>query len=379
MDRIVWDKELSGFGERTRDTGKKRFIVQYRIGKQQRRMTLAAGITREQARKIARKVLARVELGEDPQGEKKAARTASIIGSFKDVAERFIARQKETRRESTANRTELYLTKYVTQLHALKVDEIRPSQIAPVLADIAKRHGKVSADRVRATLSAMFAWAYKEGLCGDDFTNPIEGTGTKSEYVPIDRPLTDAEIKAIWNAAGGDDFGRIVKLLLLTGARRTEIASLRWEEIGDDLITIPGERTKNGRKFEVPLTAASLAALPERGTGFVFGRRGTGFSGFSKAKKELDDKLTGVKPWRLHDIRHTVSTRLHDDLGVEPHIVEAVLNHVSGHKAGVAGRYNHAAYRDQKCEALEAWAKRIAVITGKNVVDIGKGRKRKAG
>jgi len=106
----------------------------------------------------------------------------------------------------------------------------------------------------------------------------------------------------------------------------------------------------------------------------VFGRLGTGFSGFSKAKFQLDAKLDGFAEWRLHDIRHTVSTGM-NEIGIEPHIVEACLNHVSGAKAGIAGRYNHAAYRDQKRAALEDWASRIISVVTPNVVRL---KKRKA-
>src|SRR5262249_2745741 len=133
--------------------------------------------------------------------------------------------------------------------------------------------------------------------------------------------------------------------------------------------------------FEVPLTAQALALVGERAEGrkYVFGRYASseGFSGHSKAKEHFDAKLEGVAPWRIHDLRHTFSTKLHEDLDIEPDIVEACINHVTGAKSGVAGRYNHAKYNDQKRAALEAWATRLAVITGKNVVDIGKGRKGK--
>jgi integrase len=91
----------------------------------------------------------------------------------------------------------------------------------------------------------------------------------------------------------------------------------------------------------------------------VFGEGEGGFQGWSRAKAALDKRLNqaGVKvrPWRLHDIRRTVATRL-ADLGTLPHVIEAILNHVSGHKAGVAGVYNRATYAREKREALNAWA-----------------------
>src|SRR5262249_52908513 len=159
---------------------------------------------------------------------------------------------------------------------------------------------------------------------------------------------TDKELATLWNSLPDNDYGRIVRLLILTGCRRDEIGSLRWSEIDRDarLIALPGERTKNGRIHDVPLSKAALEiidATPRRvDRDFVFGEGKGGFSGWSKAKAALDTQLN-LKPWRLHDLRRTASTRM-ADAGVQPHIIEAVLNHISGHKAGVAGVYNRSTY-----------------------------------
>jgi integrase len=148
------------------------------------------------------------------------------------------------------------------------------------------------------------------------------------------------ELAAIWRAAGNDDFGRIVKLLMFTGQRREEIAAVAWSELDPErrLWTIPGARTKNKREHEVPLSDQALALIPERrpGRDLVFGRGKGGFSGFSNCKDRLD-KATGIAPWRLHDLRHSWVTNA-AEIGVEPHIIEACVNHQSGHKAGIAGR-----------------------------------------
>jgi integrase len=151
---------------------------------------------------------------------------------------------------------------------------------------------------------------------------------------PRDRTLTDEELKAIWKATdGGGEYDRIVRLCLLTGCRREEIGGLRWDEVHDDQLKIGTERMKGGIAHEVPLLPAFVETLPvrhESGEGCVFGRRGTGFSGWSKSKRALDAKLakTGhcLTPWTLHDLRRTFSTRLHD-AGIEPLVVEALLAH----------------------------------------------------
>lgn len=159
---------------------------------------------------------------------------------------------------------------------------------------------------------------------------------------------------------------------MLTGQRASEIAELRWDEVGDEQITLPGERTKNARSHIIPLSEAAKGILPWSRKGnrkFVFGRDDTGFNGWGKAKEKLDARIAEGKKklehWTPHDLRRSVATRM-AELGVQPHIVEAVLNHISGHKGGVAGIYNRATYDKEKREALNFWAEHvIAVVEGR--------------
>jgi integrase len=244
------------------------------------------------------------------------------------------------------------------------------------LGGIAGENGPIAADRARAAFSAFFTWAIREGLCE---INPVVGTNKAAELKSRKRVLTDEELKIIWHAAPETDYGRIVRLLILTGQRREEIGGLRWPEVdtAKRVIRLPGDRTKNHRDHNVPLTKAALAILnaqPVRaGREFVFGDgprssaqddeapAGGGFQGWSKSKDALDEKTKGIQAWRLHDIRRTVATSM-GDLGVHPHIIEAVLNHVSGHKAGVAGIYNRATYAAEKAAALTLWADHLETI-----------------
>ena len=191
----------------------------------------------------------------------------------------------------------------------------------------------MQADRARSTLSAMFGWCVGEGILE---ANPVVGTNKQSKAKSRDRVLTDDELVAVWTAAPASDFGRIVKLLMLTGQRRDEIADLQRAEIEDDVLALPAERTKNSRPHDVPLSPQALAVLddqPERvGREYVFGDGEGGFTGFSSAKERLDDAC-GVADWTLHDLRRTMATRM-ADLGVQPHVIEAILNHVSGPQGG---------------------------------------------
>jgi integrase len=182
-------------------------------------------------------------------------------------------------------------------------------------------------------------------------------------------------LRSIWQAAANGDYGNIVRLLMLTGQRREEVGGMLWSEL--DLSgarwRIAPSRTKNGLEHEVPLSDAAVEILKSRtrrdNRDLVFGTGEGPFQGWSNAKAGLDERIleairkdlgpkATLKPWRLHDIRRTVATRM-ADLGVLPHVIEAVLNHISGHKAGVAGVYNRAAYADEKRAALMLWANHV--------------------
>ena len=143
---------------------------------------------------------------------------------------------------------------------------------------------------------------------------------------------------------------------------------MKWSELdlARSLWIIPADRTKNGRTHEVPLLVSVRDLLGRTSlalrSGSLFGEGKGSFQGWSKAKAALDRRISSagkaVEPWRLHDLRRTVATRV-AELGVPPHIIEAVLNHVSGHKAGVAGVYNRALYAAEKRRALELWGEHI--------------------
>jgi integrase len=193
--------------------------------------------------------------------------------------------------------------------------------------------------------------------------------------------LSPLELSAVWQEAGGGDYAAIVKLLILTGQRREEVGGMLWSEIDLDgsIWRIRADRTKNGLPHDLPLSQPAVAILRDREKqerrDLVFGTGDGSFQGWSNAKSALDtrvvkrlrrkDKKAPLAPWRLHDIRRTVATRL-ADIGVLPHVVEAILNHISGHKAGVAGIYNRASYAAEKRLALDLWAEHVVeAVTGR--------------
>jgi integrase len=369
-DHIEFDDDIPGFGLRLRASGVRSWIYQYRIGRQQRRMFLgsAGAIPAAAARETAGKLHAQVKLGGDPAIDREhAIRRAGE--TVEGVARRYLEFRKPALRHRSYLEIERHLSLHAKPLHRLPVTAVTQRDVSDLLNSIAKVSGDVASNRVRSSLSAFFGWAIREGFRLPE-GNPAANTN-KREESPRDRVLKPEELKAIWSACTGD-YGNIVRLLMLTGQRLREIGELRWREVHDDEIILPADRTKNNRLHTVPLSklvSAILTALRSDAV-YVFGRDGTGFSGWSKAKQRLDFRIaeqTGkaIEHWTLHDLRRTAATGM-ADLGVQPHIIEAVLNHVSGHKAGVAGIYNRSTYDREKREALNLWAEHLmAVIEGR--------------
>jgi integrase len=229
---------------------------------------------------------------------------------------------------------------------------------------------------------ACFGWAMKEERIAANPFLAVQISKSPKGDGSRERVLTDDELTAIWRAteATPSVFGRLVRMLILTGQRREEVASMAWAEISADQATwtIPGARTKNGKAHRVPLSDDARALLPappaasDQDHALVFpGQRGTAFAGWSKAKAELD-LASGVSDWRIHDLRRTLATGL-QRLGVRLEVTEALLNHVSGKHAGIVGVYQRYDWAAEKIAALDAWTAYVAGLVkgqeaGSNVV-----------
>ncbi len=370
-DLIVFDDDLAGFGLRLRSGGKRTWIAQYRLGTKQRRMSLgsAAAIDADEARKRAKAALSKVTLGIDPQIEKNGARVRASV-TIGSTAETYLSRWAQTRLKPNNFANECrYLRVHWSPLHEVAVQSVTRAIVAARLGEIASTKGPYSANRARAALSAFYSWAIGEGLTD---ANPVVGTNKAIHEESRDRVLTPEELSLVWRLAGEWDYGAIVRLLILTGQRREEVGGMLWSEIDREgaVWRIGADRTKNGLAHDVPLSAPALAVLEglerREERDFVFGAGDGAFQGWSNAKSALDGRASAalgrtIAPWRLHDIRRTAATRL-ADLGVLPHVIEAVLNHVSGHKAGVAGVYNRATYAAEKRAALALWASHVTAL-----------------
>ncbi|MFL5337251.1 MAG: tyrosine-type recombinase/integrase, partial [Geminicoccaceae bacterium] len=330
-------------------------------------------------------ILAAARNGQDPQAAKSQAReqTAVTLGA---VATLYLVRVVGPRqRPRTLAERKRHLERDWKPLAGVPIDSVERAQIAAHLARIAAEHGPIAANRSRGTLHALFVWAMGEGMASG---NPVVGTNKPGQERSRARTLKLWELARVWQATEGPgDFNAIVRLLLLTGQRRDEVAGMRWSEVGLEkaVWSLPGRRTKNKRDHDVPLSDAALAVLaflPRReGRELIFGKAAGPFSGWQYAKARLDKRIAGLQtedgaqdkagpkgsvmePWVLHDLRRTVATLMIEEAGILPHVVEAVINHVSGHRAGVAGVYNRATYAREKREALTRWAEWLLETLG---------------
>jgi integrase len=365
---VIFFDDMAGFGHRLRlgANGKmlRSWIVQYRRAGGTRRITLGPAdvLSAEQARAAAKKILGRVALGEDPQGDRIERRGKDRLTVGAIVADYLDLKKGEVKRTTRAA-MHRYLGEYFKPLHTMPIDVVSRKDVASRLVAITRGHGSIVAARARAALSAFFAWSMREGLCEQ---NPCIGTNRPKENPARDRVLSDSELAAIWRACGDDDHGRIVRLLILTGCRRAEIGGLAWSEIDDaGTWTLPKARSKNGRPHALPLPLMALRiveSVPRMvGRDQLFGMRSpNGFSAWDLRKGELDAR-SGVADWTHHDLRRTVATRM-ADLGILPHVIEQILNHVSGHKGGIAGVYNRSSYEREVRAALAMWEDHIRVL-----------------
>jgi integrase len=394
----IFDEDLAGFGVRLRRSAsgsqQGRWIVQYRVkgkpGQTTENIGAIGTVNAKAARERARGILAQAQLGVDLRDARNETRERSK-DTFGIIAARYLEKRRGDLKPRSFEQVETHLTKHWARFDRSPMHEITKRDIAIRLGEIAegtpteKKRGPIAANRARASLSSFFTWAMAEGIVD---TNPVIATNRQGAEQTRDRVLSDAELVGIWNASNGDDYGAIIRLLILTGQRRDEVGAIGRAEL--DLPgrkwAIPAARTKNGRAHEIPLSDPALVILKsattregreDRDAIFGDGAAGNGFSGWSKAKAALDKRIVGdakqkkkAAPYRLHDLRRTVATRM-IDLGVLPHVVEAVLNHVSGHRAGVAGVYNRALYSAEKRQALDLWAAHVeALLAGKSASNV---------
>ncbi len=374
-DMLVFDDEQRGLGVRVTAAGSKTYLAQYATGGQKRRLPLGSctAISLAAAREAVQEIMGDVAKGKDPAAERKAAalaakREALTLGA---LIEQWAKLHLADKRPNYSAAAEGALRRSFARHLDAPAASLDRAAVVRVLDELAKDGKAAMASATARYGSALFGWAMRRGSL---LANPFEDVPT-APAVRRDRVLSDDEIRRVWQATEGPGaFNAIVRALLLTGQRREEVSGLAWGELDPGLAvwTLPAARSKNGKPHVVPLSEEMqtlLRAQPRlEGNDLAFpGEQGV-FSGWSKSKERLD-RRSGVSGWTLHDLRRTMATGL-QRLGVRLEVTEAVLNHISGSRAGIVGVYQRHSWADEKRAALNAWGAHVtAIVQGREPVD----------
>ncbi len=411
--REIPDGKIGGLYLVVQPSGAKSWALRYRVGGAPKKFTIGPypAITLATARKRAQKALAQVVDSVDPSAQKKAERAAQKAAHaptdrVEQVVDAFVARHLLVKaKPSWAKEAERLLrVEIVAKWGKRRLSEITARDVDRLLTEIAER-APITANRTFGVFRRLCNWAAapKIGLIA---SSPCAGVDAPSEERSRDRVLSDDELRLVWGAFEtiGWPFGAMGKLLLLTGARRGEVAAMEWREIDLDarLWSLPASRTKNKHAHALPLSDAAIAVLKDlprihagKSAGgkpqspYVFSTVGARpVSGFSHAKAAIDAAIlaalqaraaaNGADPkeakapdaWTIHDVRRSVATNL-QKLGVKLEVTEAILNHVSGSRAGIVGIYQRHEFADEKRAALDAWARALdAIVMGNAAANV---------
>jgi integrase len=397
--REVPDGKIAGLYLILQPSGARSWALRYRVAGRPTKLTLGPypALDLVTARRRAQEAIGDIAGGVDPAAQKKAAREALKAAREADadrverVVALFIERYAKPKTRDWRETERMLAKEVANRWHGRGLSHITRANVHEMLDEIIDRGTPIRANRVFAQMRKLCRWAVARGIID---RSPCEGVSAPSPETRRDRVLTDAEMRVVWVACGalGWPFGHVVRLLMLLGARRDEVAGMEWTELDLDARTwtLPAARTKNKRDHVIPLSEAALdiiKPLPRvESRRFVFSTTGrTPVSGFSKAKAEIDkaiveivkqqagDEASSLPHWTLHDIRRSVATDL-QKLGVRLEVTEAVLNHVSGSRGGIVGVYQRHSWADEKRAALDAWARRLeAIVSGAsagNVVEL---------
>jgi integrase len=386
------DGKVAGLYLIVQPSGLKSWALRYRSGGKPVKLTLGRfpGVGLKQARQAAEKARGEVAGGNDPAADKRAARKAARATEEAEsdrvstVAAEFVERYARRNVSAKwAHETErMFDREILPRLGAKRLSEITRPDVHRMLDEISDR-APIVANRTLSVCAKFGSWAVERGYID---RNPFQGIKAPSPEVSRDRVLSDDEIRLAWGAFERVGlFGTLAKLLLLTGAREREIADGRWSEIDLEAKTwtIPASRSKNRVEHVIALSDAAIDIL--RGLPRVESREQWIFTvignaamrGFDPPKKRVDRLMADAgwtgPHWVIHDLRRTVATNL-QRLGVRLEVTEACLNHTSGSRRGIVGVYQRHNWADEKRQALDAWARRLATIvngtTQSNVIEL---------
>ena len=353
-----FDTGYPGLSLRVSYGGRKAWSMFYRLHGKLHRMSLGIfpAMSLAEAREAWRETRKQVASGIDPSGAKGLARLST---AFAAVVEEWLQRDQSGNKSIAAMRR-IVANEWLPAWGNRPIEDIGRRDILALIDSIADRGSVVMARRVQARLHRFFRWCVGRGIIA---VNPAADLPKPGSETKRDRVLTDDELVQVWKGAAAlaYPFGPAHQLLILTGARREEIGALRWSEIHGDTITLEGARTKNGEPHLIPLSAparALLDGLPRFDSDFVFSVDGRKYiTAWSTAKEKLDT-IVKIDPWRIHDFRRVVASGC-QRLGVSLQVVEAILGHTAGSRAGIVGIYQRHAYADEKRSALQAWGAHV--------------------
>ncbi|AQA00603.1 hypothetical protein BWQ93_01680 [Sphingopyxis sp. QXT-31] len=389
-DAFLWDTDTRGFGVKITPAGKRVYLLQYRMGGRgatTRRYTIGShgAWTPAAAEAEAKRLLMLVSQGKNPADDKRQRVREATDLTFDAVADRFETLEVPKRWVKSGGFVKDALRLHLRpKLGKRALPSITGQEIVALLDDL--KGGPAMRRNVYAVAHRLFRWSQGRGEID---RNPLEGVEAPKPVASRDRVLSDNELRLVWIAS--DELPRafcaLVRLLLLTGQRRDEVAALEWQELDRDRgeWLLPSARAKNNREHLVPLSPQAVAELDALAGGEAWPRKGyvlttdggkSHVSGYSKAKRKLDgeiadlieDDAAPVLPWRFHDLRRSVATGL-QRLRIPSDWIEAIQNR---RKAGVAGTYQRYAFADEKREALATWGGHVAglLAVGDNVVPI---------
>jgi len=344
---ICNDDYISGFGVRVSEGGTKSFVLTHGPLRARETLGRVGVVSLRDARAEAKRRLAEYTLGRD--------RPRSI--SWQKAVEEYLEEVAAKRRPRTHQSYQYSLGRHF-RYGATKLSELTPHEIHKSLDRLKRTPSEQQ--HAFVALRAFLRWAYRKHYVD---RNPIERMRPPHSYVARQRVLTSEEIKLIWNAAGDNAFGRIVKLLILTGQRVGEISHLTGSMVGENVVTLPASLTKNGRQHRVPLgrMAREILSAP-LSDAYVFtaqdGKKR--FNSIPTCKSRLDTRC-GASDWRLHDLRRTFASGL-AAVGVQLPVIERLLNHVSGSFGGIVGVYQRYDYMPEMREAIEHWEQQVTRI-----------------
>jgi integrase len=395
----LFDSAVKGFGARISPTCVT-WIAQKSIGKQTQRIVIGhyPAMSLKLARIEAGHTISCLARGEDVASSRAAAKAAKIerlvCPTLKEAIADYLAQRKGRRRRSDSTQYEDHVRRALSKVEAelsssTRVNQVSKADIRSLLKTRIDARNFEAARWLFSQLRPFFDWCVHE----EHITvSPCVGVIPPAAGKERQHKLTEAEIKAYWlsSTANTNCLGPYFRVLLLTAQRRTEVASMQWQEVNLDKAEwiIPASKTKNGREHLVPLSTtvvAILRSLPSRASSplaevarrkpseYVFGKYADApVSGFSKAKRQLDaamvsnlqaaDQSARVSDWRLHDVRRTGASGM-AALGVHPHIVEAVLNHTPGK---LQRTYQVYLYAKEKREALQWWSSHVSRLVVEN-------------